>query len=190
MPVIVWRCPLNQPHTPAQIRQAYGFNQISQDGSGQTIAIVDAYNAPTIRNDLATFDSQFGLQAPPNFTILNQNGGGSLPGTDAGWAGEISLDVEWAHAIAPNANIVLVEANSASLQDLLAAVNAAKAIPGVSTVSMSWGGSEFESFSGAEFENQTQLDPFFTTPPGHQGITFIAAAGDTGLYNGAQWPAT
>jgi subtilase family serine protease len=151
---------------------------------------VDAYNAPTIQNDLAVFDNQFGLSAPPSFSVINQNGGSTLPSNDSGWAGEVSLDVEWAHAIAPAANIVLVEANSATIQDLMAAVSEAKTIPSVSTVSMSWGGSEFESFSGVEFSNQTLLDPVFTTPAGHQGITFIAAAGDTGLYQGAQWPAT
>jgi subtilase family serine protease len=179
-----------QGYTPAQIRHAYGFDQVSGNGQGQTIAIVDAYNAPTIVNDLTVFDQQFGLSAPPSFSVMNQSGGSSLPSTDAGWAGEISLDVQWAHAIAPMANIVLVEANSSSIEDLIAAVKTARSIPGVSTVSMSWGGSEFESFNGAEFQNQTALDKYFTTPSGHQGITFIAAAGDTGVYQGAQWPAT
>ena len=184
-------------YTPAQIRHAYGFDQVSfsggsvaANGAGQTIAIVDAYNDPNIVNDLAVFDAQFGISAPPSFSVINQSGGSALPTTDSGWAGEIALDVEWAHAIAPMANIVLVEASSASVQDLMAAVDTARNIPSVSTVSMSWGGSEFQSFSGAEFSSQTQLDPYFTTPAGHQGITFIAAAGDTGVYQGAQWPAT
>ncbi len=184
-------------YTPAQIRHAYGFDQISfsggsvaANGAGQTIAIVDAYNDPNIVNDLAVFDNQFGLNAPPSFSIVNQNGGSALPATDSGWAGEIALDVEWAHAIAPMANIVLVEANSASVEDLIGAVNTARSIPSVSTVTMSWGGSEFESFSGTEFSNQTQLDAFFTTPAGHQGITFLASAGDTGVFQGAQWPST
>ena len=184
-------------YTPAQIRHAYGFDQVSfsggsvaANGAGQTIAIVDAYNDPNIVNDLAVFDAQFGISAPPSFSVINQSGGSALPSTDSGWAGEIALDVEWAHAIAPMANIVLVEASSASVQDLMAAVDTARNIPSVSTVSMSWGGSEFQSFSGAEFSSQTQLDPYFTTPAGHQGITFIAAAGDTGVYQGAQWPAT
>lgn len=184
-------------YTPAQIRHAYGFDKISfsggikgGDGVGQTIAIVDAYNDPNIANDLAVFDAQFGISAPPSFSVINQSGGSALPSTDTGWAGEIALDVEWAHAIAPMANIILVEANSASVQDLIAAVDTARNIPTVSTVTMSWGGSEFQSFSGAEFSSQTQLDPHFTTPAGHQGITFIASAGDTGVYQGAQWPST
>jgi hypothetical protein len=186
-----------QGYTPAQIRHAYGFDQVSLangsaagDGQGQTIAIVDAYNDPNIRNDLAVFDAQFGLSAPPSFSILNQSGGNQLPSVDTGWAGEISLDVEWAHAIAPAANIVLVEANSSSVSDLMDGVNLARNLPDVSTVSMSWGGSEFESFGGAEFSSQTDYDPFFTTPPGHQGVTFVASAGDTGVRAGAQWPST
>jgi len=101
--------------TPAQVRHAYGFDQISlngvaADGSGTTIAIVDAYDDPNIANDLHQFDVRFGL---PDlvFTKGNQSGGSRMPAADKGWAGEIALDVEWAHAIAPKANILLVEAN-------------------------------------------------------------------------------
>jgi subtilase family serine protease len=179
-----------QGYTPAQVRHAYGFDQIAGNGAGQTIAIVDAFNDPNIANDLATFDSQFGLTAPPSFRVVNQTGGGNLPSTDSGWAGEISLDVEWAHAMAPAANILLVESNSDLISDLMAAVDYARGAAGVSVVSMSWGGSEFESFGGAEFSSQTDYDPFFTTPGGHQGVTFIASAGDTGVRFGAQWPST
>jgi len=89
--------------TPQQIRTAYGINSIAGDGAGQTIAIVDAYDDPNIAGDLQTFNSQFGL-ATCGFTKLNQNGvAGSYPtaaGT-SGWSVEITLDVEWAHAIAP-----------------------------------------------------------------------------------------
>src|SRR5690349_14125927 len=102
-------------YSPAQIRHAYGFdtvgfsNGVAADGSGQTIAIVDAYNDPKISSDLSTFDQQFGLSAPPSLKVVNQTGGSTLPTTDAGWSGEIALDVEWAHAVAPDANILLVE---------------------------------------------------------------------------------
>ncbi len=120
-------------YTPAQIRAAYGFNNVSfgstaADGRGQTIAIIDAYNDPNITSDLAAFDSKFGIAAPASFKIVNQNGGTSLPGTDPsqGWEGETALDVEWAHAIAPGANILLVEANNASDSNLFAAVNYAR----------------------------------------------------------------
>ena len=186
-----------QGYTPSQIRHAYGFDQaafnkgaVAADGRGQTIAIVDAYNDPNIVSDLNVFDNQFGVSSPPSLHVTNQSGGATLPSTDAGWSGEIALDVEWVHAIAPDANILLVEANSSTLQDLMAAVNYARHASGVSVVSMSWGGSEFFSWNGSEFTGQTQYDPNFTTPAGHQGVTFIAAAGDSGANSGVQWPAS
>src|ERR1700760_1775468 len=156
-------------YTPAQIRHAYLFDQITlpggatANGQGQTIAIVDAFNDPNIAADLNVFDSQFGLQAA-NLQIVNQTGGSTLPATDTGWAGEISLDVEWAHAIAPGAKILLVEANSDSLSDLVAGVDYARHASGVSVVSMSWGGSEFFSWYGGESESEVNYDPYFTTP--------------------------
>jgi subtilase family serine protease len=184
--------------SPNTVRHVYGidnvsFNGITGDGSGQTIAIVDAYNAPTIATDLATFDHAFGLNNP-NLTIENQFGStSSLPGLDpAGrgnsWAVETSLDVEWAHAVAPGANILLVEANSASFSDLIQAVDTARNANGVSVVSMSWG--------GAEFSGQNTYDWHFATPVGHEGVTFVAASGDYGAYSStgstalsAQYPA-
>jgi subtilase family serine protease len=174
-------------YTPAQIRQAYGFGNITfngvvGNGSGQAIAIVDAYNDPNLASDLATFDKTFGIQAPPSLKVINENGGTSLPSTDAGWAVEISLDVEWAHAIAPGADIVLVEASSASYNDLLTAVNTARHTNEVSVISMSWGSSEFWS--------QTSYDSLFTTAAGHRGETFVAASGDQGGNGGPEWPAT
>src|SRR5262249_41499164 len=129
---------------------------------------------------LAQFDRQFNLPDPPTFTKVNQFGSPEgLPGPDpAGpgsamsWEYETAMDVEWAHAIAPMANIVLVEANSDSFADLYDGVIAAANLPGVSTVSLSWGAGE----------SPTDLlwDKDFTTPIGHQGVTFVAAAGDGG----------
>jgi subtilase family serine protease len=166
-------------YAPSQLSQAYGFNQISfnngtiaGNGSGQTIAIVDAYNQPNIASDLQHFDSAFGLPAPPSFQIINQSGGGNLPAANSSWGMEESLDVEWAHAMAPGANIVLVEANSSSESDLFSAVQYAASLPGVSVVSMSWGGGEFSS--------EDYYDSIFTTPTGHQGVAFIASSGDNG----------
>ena len=113
-------------YTPAQIRQAYGFDKITfnngtvaGDGSGTTIAIVDAYDDPKIANDLHQFDLQFGLPDPVVHQGEPDRRHDALPAADAGWTTEIALDVEWAHAIAPKANILLVEANSASFSDLL-----------------------------------------------------------------------
>jgi subtilase family serine protease len=151
--------------TPTQIRHAYGFDQISfsggtitGDGSGTTIAIVDAYDDPKIANDLRQFDLRFGLPDPPTFTKVNQYGGTTMPVADGGWAGEIALDVEWAHAIAPKANILLVEAADNSFSNLLAAVDYARHATGVVAVSMSWG--------GGEFSGEKSYDAYFTTPGG------------------------
>src|SRR5262249_28281374 len=104
--------------TPAQIRHAYGFDQVSYTGANQTIAIVDAFDDPNIAADLAHFNSPFGLPSAP-FTKATPQG---QPAGDQGWGEEIALDVEWAHAIAPGASILLVEAKSNSFSDLLGAV--------------------------------------------------------------------
>lgn len=178
-------------YTPAQIRAAYGFSNVSfgstaADGRGQTIAIIDAYNDPNITSDLAAFDSALGISAPPSFKIVNESGGSALPGTDPqqGWEGETALDVEWAHAIAPAANILLVEASSASDNDLFAAVNYARNAAGVSVVSMSWGSDDNASYASYD---QSLANKYLVTPSGHQGITFVASAGDTGV---PSFPAT
>ncbi len=170
--------------TPSLLRHAYGLNQVMfgsvvGDGAGQTIAIVDAYHAPTIVEDLHTFNLQFGLPDPV-FTILGQDGSTNLPGTDPSgpgnsWAIETSLDVQWAHAAAPGANILLVEANSNSDTDLFAAIDTARNYPGVSAISMSWGSDEFAG--------QWMWDSHFVTPAGHGGVTFIASSGDSGAYS-------
>lgn len=173
--------------SPQQISQAYGFNQVSfrngtiqGDGSGQTIAIVDPYDQPHIVHDLATFDSTYGLPAPPTFTVVNQDGGAALPAGDRTWGLEESLDVEWAHAMAPGANILLVEADSNDWTDLLTAIDYARNQPGVSVVSMSWG--------SGEWSTQAAYDSYFTTPTGHTGITFVAASGDSGSSGAPTYP--
>ena len=189
--------PVDGALTPAETQLAYGFSTatfssgtVAANGAGQTIAIVDAYNDPNIAADLKVFDAEYGLAAPASLKVVNQTGGTTLPANNAGWAGEIALDVEWAHAIAPGANILLVETSSDDTNDLLAGVNYARDASGVSVVSMSWGGSEFESYTGGESTSQTAYDSDFTTPSGHQGVTFVSAAGDSGEQDGVQWPAS
>ena len=169
-------------YAPGQIRTVYRVNSLPNQyqGAGETIAIVDAYNDPNIVSDLATADVYASIPAPPSFTIINQNGATSpLPSGNTGWGVEISLDVEWAHSIAPAANLLLVEANSNSLADLLKAVDTAASYPGVAVVSMSWGSSEFSS--------ESSYDSNFTTPAGHTGVTFVASSGDSGGV--VEWPA-
>jgi hypothetical protein len=160
-------------YVPVQIRTAYGFNGVPLTGAGQTIAIVDAYNNPTIKSDLAMFDSNFGISAPPSFSIVNQTGGSTLPtATDSGWALESDLDVEWAHAIAPEANILLVETDDYHGANMQTGVRTAAAAPGTCVVSMSWGGNELDG--------ETGNDTNYVTPSGHQGVSFVASTGDKG----------
>jgi subtilase family serine protease len=161
---------VSAPYTPAQIKLAYGISQVPQNGAGQTIAIIDAYDDPTIAANLQTFDRTFGLP-DPTFTKLVPSTG--TPAYNAGWAMEISLDVEWAHAIAPGAKIVLIEAANASMSALLSAVDFAVS-RGASEVSMSWG--------GGEFAGEATLDSHFN----HPGVAFTASAGDSGA--GVSYP--
>jgi hypothetical protein len=179
------------PYVPAEIRGAYGvndifFNGVTGNGAGETIAIVDAFNDPNIAADAATFSTDFSLPqfntvGGPTFQVLNQTGGAALPAnaTPGDWDIEESLDVEWAHAIAPMANIILFEANSSSSSDLFTTVTTAASTPGVSVVSMSWGEPQLTLFYSGP-PDETSLNSTFTTPTGHQGVTFLASTGDSG----------
>lgn len=154
--------------TPAQMRQAYGFNFVlpgggTATGAGQTIAIVDAFHDPNIQSDLHTFDQQYFGGVDPNFTQVNL---GSSTNT-GGWDFEESLDVEWAHAMAPGANIMLVEAASNLNTDLYAAADKAVSL-GAQVVSMSWGHADFSTEAG--------FDSHFTAA----GVAFVACSGDAG----------
>jgi subtilase family serine protease len=163
----------------AQIQHAYGMdavtlydangNPVQGDGSGETIALVDAYREPNIANDLAQFDADYGLPDPPSFTEIYAQG---TPASNTSWGLEIALDVEYAHAMAPGANILLVDAQTNSTADLFGAVDVARNYPGVATVSMSWG--------VTEYSGDNALDGYFLTPAGHNGVSFFAASGDTG----------
>jgi subtilase family serine protease len=156
--------------SPATIKSAYNFSTSQTAGAGETIAIVDAFDHPSIEADLAVFSTQYGLPACTTangcFTKVNQNGGSSYPRKNAGWALEIALDVEWAHAIAPGAKILLVEATSNSFANLLAAEDYAKTH--AQYVSNSWG--------AAEFSGETSYDSHFA----QSGVSFFVSSGDNG----------
>jgi len=162
---------------PAQFRTAYALPS-STNGKGQTIAIVDAYNDPNIESDLGVYDSHFGLPACTTangcFKKVNQTGGTKYPPNNSGWALEISLDVEIAHAACPNCKILLVEATSNSFSNLLAAED--YAITHATVVSNSWG--------GGEFSGETSYDSHFN----HIGHPITFSAGDTGY--GVSYPAS
>jgi subtilase family serine protease len=160
---------LAQPQgiNPSQINVFYNFSPSAQ-GAGQTIAIVDAYDNPNVEADLGVFSAQFGL---PSCTTANGCfkkifASGVQPPTDQGWGTEIALDVEWAHAVAPLAKIILVEGADASqsLYDAVAVAFQQKP----SVVSLSWG--------GEEFAGETQYDSMFQ----NSGIPVFAASGDNG----------
>jgi len=159
--------------SPTQIRDVYN---LPSTGGHDVIAIVDAFHYPTALGDFNTFSAQFGLpqefSADPTastnkvFQVVYQ--GGKKPRTNAGWALEAALDIEWAHALAPNAKIILVEAQSNSNANLYAAVDLAVSLAGVKQVSMSWGGSESSGESSFDFHFNVN------------GPVFFAASGDTG----------
>ena len=173
--------------TPAEVAAAYGLDgltfsapngsSVPGNGAGETIALIEAYHDPTLASDLQTFDQAYGLPNPA-LSVVDLAG----PEVDFGWTLEESLDVEWTHAIAPAANILVVEASSQSLKPLIAAVNVARNTPGVVAVSMSWGFNEFA--------HETAYNSTFTTPAGHTGITFLAASGDAGPKSGPEWPSS
>jgi len=102
-------------YDPAQVQAAYGIGPLSTigvTGAGETIAIVEPLGSPTIESDLSAFDQAFGLPDPPSFTVIAPVGAPpAYTGTpvEQGWAEETALDVEWAHVMAPGANILLVE---------------------------------------------------------------------------------
>jgi hypothetical protein len=194
--------------TPNQIREAYGVNDLASsgglDGSGQTIAIVIIDDDPNLLDstdplfkysDLAQFDAEMGLPDPPSLTIVGAGPNGTVaprPTAEDPTGGserEESLDVEWAHAIAPAANIVVVECDGSSdpltqLADLMQGVVTASDQPGVSVVSMSWGLNEGTN-NGTVSQNVENLyDPDFIK----SGVTFVAASGDFGTSD-ASYPA-
>ncbi len=172
--------------TPAMLKSAYGINEISftsptgtkvtGDGSGQTIAIVEGGIDPTLEADLTTFDQYFGIAAPPSFSVVNEPGAQE----NVDFIGEASLDVEWAHAVAPGASIIVFNAATnpstgiASIPTLIEAMQQAATTKGVSVVTLSY--VETETGIGAAAEKAFDAD--FTTP----GVTFLAAAGDYGAY--------
>jgi len=173
-------------YTPNFVRSAYNFPS-TLNGAGQTILIVDAFGSPTVAQDLATFDARFGIPAPPSFTILcPQDGCPAFDPSDthhdeAGWSIETSLDVQYAHAMAPGANIVLVVASTSSGNAINVAEAAAIARYPGSIMSQSFGIPEI--FVHA---NNAQIQQAHKNYLAAQaaGITVLASAGDFGATNG------
>jgi subtilase family serine protease len=164
---------------PSSLQSAYALSSATA-GSGQTVAVVDAFDDPNAASDLATYRADWGLPACGSgcFEKVNQNGQTSpLPAAagSSGWDVEASLDIDMVSAICPNCHIVLVETNSADLTDLGAGVNAAVSL-GAKYVSNSYGGSESST-------DLTYDSEFYN----HPGVAVTASAGDSGY--GVSYPA-
>jgi fibronectin-binding autotransporter adhesin len=188
--------------SPQQLQQAYGvnlvmFGAIQGTGAGQTIAVIDAYDNPSFVNSsspgfvgsaLYNFDLQFNLPNP-TFTKYNQTGQTSpLPSAApiGSWGVEEALDIEWAHAIAPNATIDLVEGKSALAPDLDQAALTAATTLGASVVSMSFG-APFEFYDEGAYEMQLDQMYFAAALAQNPDVTFLASTGDNGA-NPALFP--
>ena len=166
---------------PSQFHGAYGVPAIS--GNPGTIAVVTAYDAPTITEDLAVYNATFGLPYFPNcsatvtkacFQKVNQNGGTSYPAPNSGWALEAAMDVQTAHQMCQNCKLILVEADSANYTDIVQAVDRARLL-GATVISNSYGSDEFDG--------ETVFNKLFMYP----GIAFVFSSGDTGY--GVSYPA-
>ncbi len=178
-------------YDPAYLQSAYNVAAAAAahgGGAGQIVAIVDAYDDPYVASNLAYYRSFFGLSPCPSgavshsatgctFEKVNQNGiAGSYPKGNSSWGVEISLDVEMVSAICPACQILLVEANNSSIENLGGAVNTAVRL-GANVVSNSYGGGEFSS------------EPTYTAAYyDHPGVAVTVAAGDSGY--GAEYPAS
>jgi subtilase family serine protease len=164
-------------YDPIDLQTAYGLS--ATGGSGQTVAIVDAYDDPNAESDLAKYRSNFGMAACTTangcFKKINQNGGSTPPRANASWAEEISLDLDMVSAICPNCHILLVEASSNSFANLAAAVDRAAVTPGVVAISNSYGGGEYST----EVTDQQHYN--------HPGIAVTVSSGDSGF--GVEFPA-
>jgi hypothetical protein len=170
---------------PADLTAAYGLP--AGGGAGQTVAIVDAFDNPNAESDLAVYRAQFGL--PPCTTAngcfrkIDQRGGTNYPPSDPGWAGEISLDVQMVSAVAPQAHILLVEADDSFLDNLGTGVDQAVA-QGARYVSNSYGTSYTSTPGSGEFSTETtDGDPHYN----HPGVAVVASSGDDDF--GVTYPA-
>ena len=164
--------------TPAQVKAAYGFPTAYKAGAGKTIAIVIPYHHPTLEADLKVFSKTFGLRSCTKWNgclkVVNHRGGKDYPPESSLWAREAALDVQWAHAIAPGAKILVVEARSDKLRDVLKAEEYATSHAGYVS----------NSLGMAEFSGQSAHNYHFNRP----GVSIFVASGDDGNQPG--YPAT
>ena len=179
-------------YTPGDLRNAYDLPALyarGATGKGETIMIVDAFGSPTIKADLAAFDAQFGYPAPPKFTVIAPDG--AIPKLNpknsdmVGWAGETTLDVEYAHALAPGASILLVETPASETEgvvgfpQIVAAEEYALSHYKVGVISQSFAATE-QTFTG--YGQIAPLRAAYTDAESHH-VTVLAGTGDAGATN-------
>ena len=181
-------------YSPQEIRQAYGLTPLinkGYTGAGQTIVIIDSYGSPTVQSDLATFDADFGLPAPPSLKVLAPLG--SVPfdpnnNDMLGWAEETSLDVQWSHALAPDASIIVMTSPVSEtegvqgLPQFLALEEFAVSHHLGNIVSQSWAATEETLFTPAGERLMAQFNAFYRSATLH-GVTFLGSTGDSGTAN-------
>ncbi|HZU66360.1 MAG TPA: S53 family peptidase [Ktedonobacteraceae bacterium] len=182
-------------YSPQEMRTAYDLNPIlnaGYDGTGQTIIIIDSFGSPTIKSDLKTFDAGYGLPDPPSFKILHPVG--SVPfnpndGTMVSWAVETSLDVEWAHAMAPGANIVLMTSPVAETQGVMGMPKFLHLEKYAldhhlgNIISQSWATTENTLFANKAGKIVLKDFEAFYQQAAQDNVTVFASSGDTGVAN-------
>jgi subtilase family serine protease len=181
--------------TPGQVEDAYNLPPLYHrgvTGKGETIVIVDSFGSPTIKHDLAVFDKQFKLPAPPSFRIITPSG--VIPKWNkndsdmTGWGGETTLDVEYAHTIAPGANILLVETPVSETEGVTGFPQIVKAENYVlknhlgDVISQSFSATEQTFAGGLKLIDKDNLRSAYVTAAGEKhGPTVLAASGDSGV---------
>jgi len=186
---------LNHPcYSPQEIRNAYGLRALLEagyTGAGQTIIIIDSFGSPTIANDLETFDAGYGLPAPPSFIVLAPLGTVSFDPSDSdqvGWATETTLDVEWAHALAPGAGIVLLTSTVSEtegvqgLPEFLQLEQYALDHHLGKIISQSWAATEDTLFDAAGQQVIADFERFYLRAA-LENVTVLASSGDWGSAN-------
>jgi len=181
-------------YSPQEIRHAYGVDKLTDagtTGTGQSIVIIDSFGSPTLANDLATFDAGYGLPAPPSLTVLSPLG--TVPfdpdnGDMVGWAFETTLDVEWAHAMAPGASIVVLTSPVSETEGVQGMPEFAALIKYAldhhlgQIISQSWGATENTLFSPEGQQVISDFEALYARAAA-QNVTVLASSGDTGSTN-------
>ena len=182
LPAVTDASPFPGYLTPQDLHAAYALPTETESAPEQTIAVIDAYDDPAAEADLGVYDEQFGLPACTSangcFSKVNEQGqAGPLPPENGEWAGEISIDVQMAHAVCPGCHVLLVEAESDGLEDLGAAVGAAAAA-GATEISNSYVGPEEPGIASFYIGLAAS---FYD----HPGVVVAASSGDCGYLNEA-----